>query len=454
MSKANNIRKKALEHARRQDWDSAIHEYRRLTEIDLSNPNIHNELGDIYLKVGNKSDAYESFARAVDAYTRVSLHNNAVAVCKKVLRIIPARYEMQAKLGCIRKRQGLAKEAESYCLQYLDRLSQDSKADPKEVARTAESIVDAMDECAVVLDRLAELLVGMGIENQASQALVRLYGLYDGEGITDARDAVRKRLESLGMQHLIEEAAGSPAGPTKEGPVITEENIWTDSHSDGQRIVVDDAPAVAPATPSDGVEAPAFQPEDDDAYDYRTVTLSDSGAETEADTEERSPGAVNPLLQEESVENKPHADAGANAIHVSAIIDGSEDGSADAVDGEDFRSHYDLGMAYLEMNLFAEAVREYQLASKSREFQAKSLEMIGLCFLKQNQAHLAIKQLSRGLKQIDENDTGSLGIKYNLGLAYEMVGDDEKAQALFEDVYVVDISFRDVAEKIARYSKP
>jgi tetratricopeptide (TPR) repeat protein len=449
LSKANTIRKKALEHARRQDWESAIHEYRRLAEIDLSNPNIHNELGDIYLKVGNKTDAYESFARAVDAYTRVSLYNNAVAVCKKVLRIIPARYEMQAKLGCIRKRQGLGKEAESYCLQYLERLSQDAEADAKEVARTAESIADAMDDCAVVLDRLAELLVNMGVDNEAAQALVRLHKLYDGEGITDARDAVRGRLESMGMQHLIEEATEASTGPTKEGPVITEENIWTDSHSDGQRIVVDDAPTVAPAPPSDEEDAAAVQPEDENAYEFRTVSLSDS----ESAAEEPSPAAATPLPLEETEEKEPSTPADTETIHISAIIDGSDDSSADAVDGEDFRSHYDLGMAYLEMNLFSEAVREYQLASKSREFQAKSLEMIGLCFLKQNQANLAIKQLSRGLKQIDENDSGSLGIKYNLGLAYEMVGDEEKAQALFEDVYVVDISFRDVAEKIARYSK-
>jgi hypothetical protein len=45
-----------------------------------------------------------------------------------------------------------------------------------------------------------------------------------------------------------------------------------------------------------------------------------------------------------------------------------------------------------------------------------------------------------------------LVIKYNLGLAYEMTGDIEKARNAFEDVYVEDVTFRDVAEKIQKYS--
>jgi hypothetical protein len=63
-------------------------------------------------------------------------------------------------------------------------------------------------------------------------------------------------------------------------------------------------------------------------------------------------------------------------MQISALIqddDGEQDGEAD------YRSHYDLGMAYIEMDLLAEAIREYQIASKSPQFQVKCLEMIGIC---------------------------------------------------------------------------
>lgn len=443
MSKANTIRKKALEYARRQNWDAAIREYQRLAEIDQSNPNLHNELGDIYLKVSNRVEAYAAFATAIDAYARVSLFNNAVAVCKKVLRLIPVRYQVLAKLGCIRKKQGLEREAESYCLQYLEQLAQDPGAEATEVAETAESITEVMTGSAVVLDRLAESLFNRSLDQEAARVLARLYTLYGEEGIEDAQEAARQRLESMGMAFLIDSEPDPESSPEKDGPVITEENIWTDSLSEGERITVQDD-ASGPDTAVEPMAMPE-SPDTDSVYDYRSVSLGSAQSDGDvvvlggADAPNETPDAANP--------------SGEDIVQVSAIIGDSAGDASEGVEQEDFRSHYDLGMAYLEMNLFADAVREYQMAARSSEFQVKSLEMIGLCFLKQNQAHLAIKQLTRGLAQIDPDDSEALGIKYNLGLAYEMAGDEEKARALFEDVYVVDVSFRDVASKVAAYSR-
>jgi len=138
-------------------------------------------------------------------------------------------------------------------------------------------------------------------------------------------------------------------------------------------------------------------------------------------------------------------------MQISALFD-DEGGTAR---GEtDHRSHYDLGMAYLEMDLLSEAIREYQVAARSPQYQVKCLEMIGLCFVKQNQPQLAIRQLTKGLSLIGTDSEESLGIKYNLGLAYEMVGDLANARTFFEDVYVVDVTFRDVSEKVRRLTEP
>jgi tetratricopeptide (TPR) repeat protein len=440
VSRANTIRKRALENARRQDWNAAIRDYRQLAEIDRSNPNLHNELGDIYLKTGNKAEAYSSFAAAIDAYARVSLFNNAVAVCKKVARLVPARYDVIAKLGCIRKKQGLAKEAESYCLQYLERLSQDASADPAVVSETADEIAEAMSDCAVVLDRLAECLFNSGLDERAGGVLAALYRLYESEGITEARDTVGDQLRSMGLGDLIEGKPEAATDEQTEGRVITEDNLWTDSLSEGERISVSGEREDSGEAVTMSESAPA-----DEVEDFRTVDLPDpSAALASADPE---PSAEDAAPGDESGLDPDGGDS--DVVHVSAIIgDSTEEAS-----NEDYRSHYDLGMAYLEMNLFTEAVREYQLAARSPEFQTKSLEMVGLCFLKQNQPQLAIKQLTKGLKLIDDNDSEGLGIKYNLGLAYEMVGELDKAQAMFEDVYVVDVAFRDTAEKIAKYSK-
>jgi tetratricopeptide (TPR) repeat protein len=500
LSKVNAIRKKALEHVRKQNWLGAIKEYTRLADLDQSNPNVFNELGDIYLKTGNKNDAYDAFSRAIDSYTLVSLHNNAVAVCKKVLRLIPARYEVLTKLGLIRKKQGLGKEAESYYSSYLDKLLIDQSVRPADVTQNCAEVADEMGESLPVLKKAYNCMIKFNLKDETGDILQKLYTAYDKSGDEAGGEETRQRMQELGMKPVVQPETDAIPDSSKDGVVITEDNIWSAVHTEGERIEVDavetlrqgsppiGAPDARPGTTRDHGAPETGNASGDarsEAAATSTETLPDpsdnaqqvapesgrqvyditpepeapapSGTESRADAPDaNAPPTSRETATEEPVTGSqdPHglADpaAGGN-VHVSAIIGdaGSDEGE---MTEDDHRSHYDLGMAYLEMDLMAEAIREFQLASKSDTYQSRALEMIGLCFLKQNLPNLAVKQLTRGLQMIGPGETEALGIKYNLGLAYEMVGDVEKALSAFEDVYVEDVTFRDVAEKIEKYS--
>jgi hypothetical protein len=63
-----------------------------------------------------------------------------------------------------------------------------------------------------------------------------------------------------------------------------------------------------------------------------------------------------------------------------------------------------------------------------------------------------VKQLTHALEIEKTTGAGSLGIHYNIGLAYEMLGEFETAREHFEEVYIMDMSFRDVAEKMKKLS--
>jgi tetratricopeptide (TPR) repeat protein len=488
LSKVNAIRKKALEYVRKQDWVNATKEYKRLAELDQSNPNVFNELGDIHLKTGNKADAYTSFSHAIDSYTRVSLHNNAVAVCKKVLRLIPMRYEVLIKLGLIRKKQGLVKEAESYYFSYLDKVLVDQQVSPIDVRKSCDGINDEMADSTPVMERVVECLTRFSLKEDSVPILHHLFAQYSKAGDEAAKEHTRKRLEEAGETPV---EVAPKINKQKDGAVITEDNIWTAAHTDGERIEVDKS--AQETTPLSAGDRPGPVPDDNKSvYAYGDVKINAADQEqsprdgTAADpVEQETAGAttqtvVPPDFSEErespagdtytdanvfGVTNDPVAGSEAGNetsgespshsgshehMQISAIM--GDDGLNGESSEEDYRSHYDLGMAYLEMELLAEAIREYQFASKSPKYQARALEMIGLCFLKQNQAGLAIKQLNKGLQAVGDNATESLGIKYNLGLAYEMAGDLEKAKSEFEDVYVEDVTFRDVAQKIEKFS--
>ena len=519
MSKAANIRKKALDLVRQQDWANAIKEYRRLVEIDQNNPNVHNELADLYLRTNQKNEAFDSFMRAIDEYTRVGLFNNAVAVCKKVLRILPNRSEVLSKLGLIRMKQGLAKEAESYYISFLERAA-GGTYDAGSFQKLALAVASEMAVSTLVLQRLAQCLLGYKLNDDAAEVLIKLYLLQEKNGDTSGCEDTRALVAKLGVVAKLDAVAGkTPAGHT----VVTEDNLWTKTHSEGERIggiestprfnppsqaqptpsapesapvsdgpserdqwllrlargvggsskaktaaaagttsasavgVEEPKPAPAPANPApESVVIESAPPEDDLAIEGAMPEIPDAPVATptveiEEQIEEEFVPPPPPPVAPKAAPAAPAARApqpSKDGIQISALIDDAAGGGDEA----DYRSHYDLGMAYIEMELLSEAIREYQIASKSPQFQVKCLEMIGLCFLKQNQPQLAIRQLSKGLSLIGGDGDESMGIKYNLGLAYEMIGDVDNARHHFEDVYVVDVTFRDVAEKIRKLS--
>ena len=82
----------------------------------------------------------------------------------------------------------------------------------------------------------------------------------------------------------------------------------------------------------------------------------------------------------------------------------------------------------------------------------RRLEMIGMCFLSMDNPGLAVKQLERGLEISKQSGGESMGIHYNLGLAFEALDDPEKAREHFEEVYIVDVTFRDISEKMKKFS--
>jgi tetratricopeptide (TPR) repeat protein len=480
VSKAQVIRKKALDHVKDQNWPDAIKEYRRLAELDQNNPNVHNELADLYLKTNQKPEAFDAFARAVDEYNRVGLFNNAVAVCKKVLRVLPARHEVLVKLAYIRSRQGLAKEAESYYAQFFEKAAGGAFTG-EAFQKLAKPIADDIADSPAMLERLSQAFIGYALNDDAGDVLVKLVALCEKNHDSAAAERARAAIEKLGLGAKL--ASLQNRHDPDARTVITEDNLWTKSHSEGERIQVDTA---SKTTPTGSPAAPAPQPagaapggpSERDLYLLRLARGSaearprpkpaeappaaDATPAPAAPQPAESPSAASVAVAEPDApapiaapvpapEPAPRATPGTNGtgIHVSALIDDDPNAGSET----DYRSHYDLGMAYIEMDLHTEAIREYQLAAKSPQYQVKCLEMIGLCFIKQNQPQLAIRQLSKGLSLIGNDSEESLGIKYNLGLAHEMVGDLASARTYFEDVYVVDVTFRDVSDKVRRLAE-
>ena len=127
---------------------------------------------------------------------------------------------------------------------------------------------------------------------------------------------------------------------------------------------------------------------------------------------------------------------------------------ADLATDADYDTHYHTAVAYQEMGLLDEAIKEYQEAvglvqpddPMRRFFQCANL--LGHCFMQKAMPHLALTWYQRALESPGLGDEEKQGIWYELALAYEAEGDLGNAGRYFEQVYAENIDFRDVSERV------
>jgi tetratricopeptide (TPR) repeat protein len=123
-------------------------------------------------------------------------------------------------------------------------------------------------------------------------------------------------------------------------------------------------------------------------------------------------------------------------------------GIARNVAPEDHQSHYDLAIAYKEMGLVDEAIAEFQKALAGPTNRLPTYEALGQCFLEKEQFKLASSVLVRALNEHASEDQ-LVGILYLLGRAAELQGKADEALAYYQRVFVVDIQFRDIVDRMS-----
>jgi tetratricopeptide (TPR) repeat protein len=123
-------------------------------------------------------------------------------------------------------------------------------------------------------------------------------------------------------------------------------------------------------------------------------------------------------------------------------------GVAENVEAEDYQSHYDLGVAYKEMGLVDEAIAEFQKALRGPANRVRTYEAIGQCFIEKDQNQMAATILTRALSEKDMSDDQLVGVLYLLGRANEALGKSEEALQYYQRVFIVDIAFHDVADRL------
>lgn len=117
------------------------------------------------------------------------------------------------------------------------------------------------------------------------------------------------------------------------------------------------------------------------------------------------------------------------------------------VEESDADTHYDLGLAYKEMGLYAEAIKAFGKVLRATKREAQCRVMIGLCQREQGNTQDAIQEFKQGL-HANPTDRERLSLYYELGLSYDTIGDGGEALYYLEAVAKRDPQFADAASRI------
>ena len=140
-------------------------------------------------------------------------------------------------------------------------------------------------------------------------------------------------------------------------------------------------------------------------------------------------------------------------IDVETVFAQFKQGVAKVVSADDADTHYDLGIAYKEMGLSDDAMNEFMVAAQAPRKQCLAQTMVGMCLMEKGDAAAAIPWFEQALTAPLRSDREEMGLFYELGNAFELLGDLGQAAEYFRMAERRDPRFRDVQERIARLAK-
>jgi len=126
-----------------------------------------------------------------------------------------------------------------------------------------------------------------------------------------------------------------------------------------------------------------------------------------------------------------------------------KEGVSKVVSETDASTHYDLGIAYKEMGLCEDAVREFSTALKAGHNPLDCHIMLGLCHCERGQFEKAIEEYEKGVVEPKIGEKEKAALFYELGQAWLGLGDFAKSLKMFEKSNSLDPGTRDTGQKIA-----
>jgi tetratricopeptide (TPR) repeat protein len=147
-----------------------------------------------------------------------------------------------------------------------------------------------------------------------------------------------------------------------------------------------------------------------------------------------------------------HADED-QQIDVEEVFAKFKEGVAKQISVEDSDSHYNLGIAYKEMLLLDDAIREFNVAAMDLKRECVCRSMVGMIQLERGHINEAIEAFLQGLNSAIKDPSQETVLCYEIGAAYEAKKMNKDALTYYQKAMRRDPNYRDVQERVRRLAK-
>ena len=221
MISIEDLKKQARNHERKEEWAKALDQYKLaialLAEEEQPDIGLYNRVGDIQVRQGQVVDAVVNYEKAIALYVESELPNNAIAVCKKIVRNMPMNHTVYLLMGQIRGKQGLLADAHQNFLTYAERMQ--AGGDINEGLRALTELADLAPEDMEIRLAVAAQMQGHGRTEDAVAQLQAGYRLANLRGLDT--DPLEEKLRKLGAEPDLA-ATGPTSSPSEDGELETE----------------------------------------------------------------------------------------------------------------------------------------------------------------------------------------------------------------------------------------
>jgi tetratricopeptide (TPR) repeat protein len=115
----------------------------------------------------------------------------------------------------------------------------------------------------------------------------------------------------------------------------------------------------------------------------------------------------------------------------------------------DLRAKYEYANCLLQNKQYDEAIPLFQDASRDPRNKISALGKIGLCFYLKGWFADAIDVFNQAIEAYEiTDDSTAKEMRYNLGRAYEAMGDTEKALDIYRKIAQLDFAYKDVRQRV------